>query len=74
MEEQDIERKTTFRLELSNLINKHSKKNGSDTPDYILASYLTDCLNAFDSAVKSRTLWYKSNPNDDIGIVNNNKD
>lgn len=72
--EEKIENKTTFRLELANLINKFSKENGSDTPDYILASYLTDCLEAFDSAVKSRTLWYKSEPNDDIGIVNNNKD
>lgn len=72
--EEKIENKTTFRLELANLINKFSKENGSDTPDYILASYLTDCLEAFDSAVKSRTLWYKSDPNDDIGIVNNNKD
>lgn len=54
--EEKIENKTTFRLELANLINKFPKENGSDTPDYILASYLTDCLEAFDSAVKSRTL------------------
>lgn len=67
MEEQ-VE-KTTFRLELTALLNKYSKENGSDTPDYILASYLADCLNAFDSAVKSRTIWYHAKPNDDVGIV-----
>lgn len=37
-----------FRYELSVLINKHSKETGNDTPDFILADYLADCLDAFD--------------------------
>jgi hypothetical protein len=48
----------TFRRELQNLINKHSKENGSDTPDFILAEYLTDCLKTFDKTIKLRNTWY----------------
>lgn len=48
----------TFREELLHLINSHSQENGSNTPDWILAEYLMDCLTAFDKAVKYRTRWY----------------
>ena len=47
-----------FRLELEILINKHSMENGSDTPDFLLAEYLTDCLNAFDKTMQKREKWY----------------
>ena len=47
-----------FRSELEKLINQHSMENGSDTPDFILARYITGCLGAFDEAVASRTHWY----------------
>ncbi len=43
-----------FEEELRALINKHSKENGSDTPDFVLAEYLTRCLSAFDGAVNAR--------------------
>lgn len=49
-----------FRKELGNLINRHSLENGSDTPDFILARYMAECLDAFDKAVKTRTEWYKA--------------
>jgi hypothetical protein len=47
-----------FRKELEELINRHSKENGSDTPDFILAEYLEMSLLAFDSAVNRREKWY----------------
>jgi len=47
-----------FREELERLINKYSCENESDTPDFILAEYLYDCLNAFDSAVRKRETWW----------------
>lgn len=50
--------KDEFRKELESLINKHSKENGSDTPDYILAEYLLGCLSTFDMAVNNRERWY----------------
>jgi hypothetical protein len=39
-------------------INRHSAENGSDTPDFILASYLLGCLDCFDAAVLARSNWY----------------
>ena len=32
-----------FRKELACLINRYSRENGSDTPDFILADYLDGC-------------------------------
>ena len=47
-----------FRYELTVLINQRSMESGCDTPDFILAEYLTDCLSAFDKAVGRRARWY----------------
>jgi hypothetical protein len=44
----------TFIKELEALINKHSMENGSDTPDYVLADFLSACLNTFDKATIAR--------------------
>lgn len=49
---------TTFRKALEDLINLYSMENGSDTPDFILAEYLKDSLEAFDKAVNLREAWY----------------
>lgn len=50
-----------FRKELEVLINKHSKEIDSGTPDFILAEFLCDTLNAFNKAVNTRTKWYHKN-------------
>jgi hypothetical protein len=47
-----------FRVELQKLINRESRENGSDTPDFILAEYLARCLDAFDHAVQYRERHY----------------
>jgi hypothetical protein len=49
---------TEFRNELQSAINRASKENGSNTPDFILAEYLSDCLTAFDKASVAREGWY----------------
>jgi hypothetical protein len=54
----DLKRKATFREELEALINQHCVENVSDTPDYILASFLTACLSAFDGATVERDRWH----------------
>lgn len=48
----------SFRNEFTALLNRHSKENESNTPDFILAEYLTACLAAFDMAVNRREMWY----------------
>ena len=47
-----------LRTKIAEVINAVSAENGSDTPDWILADYLVDCLNAFDRAVNIRERWY----------------
>ena len=47
-----------FRKELENLINKHSLENGSDTPDFMLATYLVSCLENYNEIIKTREKWY----------------
>ena len=52
----------TFVKELEELVNRHSQENGSDTPDFILAGYLQDCLEAWNRATKWREKWYGREP------------
>ena len=47
-----------FRKELTELINRNSIENGSDTPDFILSDYLMNALAAYESAVNKRSKWY----------------
>ena len=47
-----------FEKELTNLINKCSRENDSNTPDYILAQYMFSCLMAFNTAVQQRETFY----------------
>jgi hypothetical protein len=50
-----------FTKELAGLINKHSLENGSNTPDFILAEYLTECLKSFNKTSRRREKWYGKN-------------
>lgn len=51
----------TFVKELEELINRHSMESESNTPDFILASFLKNCLVAFNDSVKQRDSWYGVN-------------
>ena len=48
----------SLREEINDAINRNSAENGSNTPDFILAEYLVDCLTAFDKAVNAREMWF----------------
>jgi hypothetical protein len=39
-------------------LNSFSAENGSNTPDFILATYLLSSLAAFDAASRARESWY----------------
>lgn len=49
-----------FRKELSGLLNRHDREIWSNTPDFILADFLTRCLEAFDAATRVRTDFWSS--------------
>ncbi len=47
-----------LRRDLAAVLNRHSRENSSNTPDWILAQYIANCLDAFDVAIRSRAQWY----------------
>jgi hypothetical protein len=47
-----------FEQELQELLNRYSKENESQTPDYVLAHYIKYSLKAFNQAVNLREEWY----------------
>ena len=51
-----------FKEELCGLINRASKENASNTPDFILAQYLENCLTTFETATQQRENWYGRDP------------
>jgi hypothetical protein len=59
----------SFKAELESLINRHSVEGLSDTPDFILAQYLWDCLAAWNRATNERTEWYGRDARIDRGVA-----
>lgn len=51
-------KRSSFESELESLINKFSMESGSNTPDFILAEYMSQCLKIFNAAVCAREMWY----------------
>lgn len=51
-------KKSSLHRDLKDVLNKHSAENESNTPDYILADHLINCLEIFNEAVKDRAGWY----------------
>ncbi len=47
-----------FRDELKELINRHGLEKHSNTPNFILAEYLNNCLDVFDEATNAKEKWY----------------
>lgn len=47
-----------FLEELSALVNKHSLQKGSNTPDFILAKHLCECVESLNATVRRRERWY----------------
>jgi hypothetical protein len=63
IDNETIEKPSTFEIELKELINKYSMENGSNTPDYMLAEYLMVCLSNLNIIVNRRDEWYKGRKN-----------
>ena len=61
------EKEIGFKKELTSLINKYSRENASNTPDFILAEYMNDCLETFERIIVRREEWH------DFGLHNIDK-
>jgi hypothetical protein len=59
--EEAAEKRDRFREEIERLINRYSMENGSDTPDFILAEYLSQSLVLFDEITRKRERWHDLN-------------
>lgn len=44
--------------EFASIINKHSLESDSNTPGFILAAYLVDCLINYHLTESARIIWY----------------
>lgn len=47
-----------FKKDLTNLINVYSRENKSNTPDFILAEYMEECLLTFERIIVNRDKWH----------------
>ena len=52
------QKQARFRSDLQDVINRHCMENESNTPDYMLADYLIECLRALDATINKRASWY----------------
>ncbi len=49
---------STLEQQLSELLNEYCEENKSDTPDFVLAMFLKQSLEAFHNAVRLREDYY----------------
>jgi hypothetical protein len=54
------EQPSALEKEIKSVLNNRSAENGSNTPDFILAKYLMDCLAAWNQGVSARDKHYHS--------------
>ena len=50
---------SAFLDDLRALLNRHSAESHSNTPDFILAAFLSNCLSAWGAGVNARDKWYQ---------------
>jgi hypothetical protein len=48
----------SFQKELQSLLNTHCVENESDTPDFILAQYISRCLDNWNETTYQRDKWW----------------
>ena len=58
MSNRDDKKIENFKHDLAKLINIYSLEAVSNTPDFIIAEYLTNTLLEFDKLMQSRDNWY----------------
>ena len=53
-----INNKQAFIKDMAAVINKHSRENVSNTPDFLLAEYLYECLSGAENLIICREKYY----------------
>lgn len=59
----------SFAEDLRAVLNRHNAESAiGNTPDFILAEYLVECLTILGSAITKRDVWYGINPYPGSGV------
>lgn len=56
--EPDSSSEGDFTRNLERLLNSHSMENASNTPDFVLAKFMSRCLDAFNEGIRGRDEYY----------------
>ncbi len=56
-DQHEADQRAAFQRELAGLINRHSRGDDSNTPYFLLASYLMQCLDTWNDATHQRDKW-----------------
>lgn len=59
--------KEQLRKDICEAINRNSIENDSDTPDFALADFLIDCLNAYEAATRAKDIWHGHHEEPTVG-------
>ena len=62
MDTQNKDTRTDFEKELEHLINKYSIEKDSNTPDFLIVSYLMGCLQNWNISTLNRERWFRATP------------
>jgi len=54
-------KKTELEKKLTRLLNEESRESDSNTPDFLLAEFMLNCLDAFELTSNKREVWYGVN-------------
>jgi len=57
-----------LRKDIETAINRNNAEHASNTPDFILAEYITDCLAAYDKSIAAREAYYGCQ--NGMGVIN----
>uniref|UniRef100_A0A6M3KCB3 Uncharacterized protein n=2 Tax=viral metagenome TaxID=1070528 RepID=A0A6M3KCB3_9ZZZZ len=57
-ENMPVQEKVELEKGLSVLINRVSRENDSNTPDFLLAEFMMSCLDAFELTSNKREVWF----------------
>jgi len=54
----DANKRSQLSRGIAGVLNKHSGENGSNTPDFVLAEFLVNCLTYGQQLIVTREGWY----------------
>jgi len=55
---EELKKEFGFQTELEGLLNKYSKDNDTNTPDFILSSFIAGILGAYKDAMDENIMWH----------------